>query len=134
MSLDLSSISELQSAEVELLHPVTKAPTGAFVTLAGPEHPARKKVQLATQRKLQARMWKSNFKQPPISDPDEVLEQQTELLAASVLGLRSVIVNGTELSFTPENVRLLLGAKWVREQLLAALDETERFFKDSAAG
>lgn len=36
MALDLAKIERADSARVELVHPVTKAPTGCFLTLAGP--------------------------------------------------------------------------------------------------
>lgn len=36
MALDLASIERADTARVELVHPVTKAPTGCYLTLAGP--------------------------------------------------------------------------------------------------
>lgn len=36
MALDLAAIERAETARVELVHPVTKAPTGCFLTLVGP--------------------------------------------------------------------------------------------------
>ena len=40
--MDLSTIVDTPDAEFEILHPVTRVPTGNFFKLLGPQHPIRK--------------------------------------------------------------------------------------------
>jgi hypothetical protein len=49
--LDINAVHEQPTATIDILHPVTQAPLGAQVTLAGPEHPDRKRIQFARQRR-----------------------------------------------------------------------------------
>ena len=132
MSFDLTSISEQQSAEVELLHPVTGAPLDAVVILAGPEHPARKRLVFDRQRRLRAKFAKSGRLQ--LDDPAAEADEAIELLAACTLGWRGLTDAGKPLDYTPAAAAALYARPelaWMRAQLMAALDDRERFIAAS---
>ncbi len=131
---DLSSVSELPSAEVEILHPVTRAPTGAVVTLMGPEHPERKRVAFDVQRKLRASYAKKG--RFDITDPEEEAAEEIERLASFTLGWKSIGIDGKPLEYS-KAAALDLYARpemaWLVRQLKVALGDQENFIKSSGA-
>ena len=54
VDFDLMSFEDVQSADVRIKAPDTGAPTPLVISLAGPEHPKRRKIQLDRQRRLRA--------------------------------------------------------------------------------
>ena len=51
---DFTAYEDVTSADVRIKNPATGAPTPMAVTIAGPEHPERKRRTFARQRKLRA--------------------------------------------------------------------------------
>lgn len=129
---DLSVITSTDSADIPLVHPVTRAPLGATVTLAGPDHPTRRKLVFNIQRKLRATFArKGKFE---ATDPEEDEAEATERLAQLTLGWSGIKRDGIELPFSIDAARALYtDAKlsWLRTQLLVALDDHENFIKGS---
>ena len=107
----------------------------AWVELAGPEHPKRKAIQFAKQRRMRKvleRTGKIEF-----SDPSDDEAESLDLLVASTLSWSDewVDASGAPLACTAENVRKeysIEGYGWLRAQLLKAMDERERFITSSA--
>lgn len=135
MTFDLSSITEAQVADVQLIHPVTKALLGAVITVASPEHPARKKINFERQRRLRAKFQKAG--KVTFSDPAEDEQDDIEYLAACTLGWRGLSENGNDLAFSAQAAVNLYGKPelaWLRTQVRAALDDMELFIRTSAPG
>lgn len=129
---DIDAVTEQTSADVEVLHPVTRVPTGAVITLAGPEHPDRKKIQFDRQRKLRAKFAKKG--RFDIVDPADEEDDEIEFLVGSTLGWKGFGKEGKPLEFSPAAARDLYGRpemRWLRQQMLAALNDLENFIKSS---
>jgi len=132
-TLDLSTIRELGEADVVIKHPVTGAPTGALVTLAGPEHPKRKQLIFTRTRKLRAKFQKSGKVQ--LDDPEDEEVDGVAYLAACTLGWAGFAENGKEIPFsTQAAVDLYTRIGWLRAQISLALEEKENFIEVSAPG
>ena len=129
---DVKTITEVSEAEVEILHPITGEGLGAFVTLAGPEHPDRKSLEFARQRKVRAEVQRSG--KYDIPEPEDYAEDQTEKLVACTLGWREFARDGQPIDFSKAEARAMFGSAgmtWMRDQLLAALEQRTRFIKTS---
>jgi hypothetical protein len=133
--LDLNDIREAATAEVELVHPRTREPLGATITIAGPEHPARKRMVHDRQRRLRAKFAKTqkfSFADPADEEADEV-----EFLAGCTLGWRGIVKAGVEIAFSAQEAARLYAdpeLAWLRAQVRAGLDDLELFIRTSAPG
>ena len=126
--LDLSTIIDAGSADIALKHPVSGASLGATITVAGPEHPARKAIEFARQRKLRAAIAKSGKLE--VTDPADDELDVIDKLAACTLGWSGITDAGAELPYSRDAAARLYareGLGWLREQVLAGLNERERF-------
>lgn len=125
---DISSISDALDASISLKHPVTGAPLGATITLAGPEHPLRKAIDFGKQRKLRAAIQKSGKLE--LTDPADDELDAIEKLAACTLGWTGMTEGGVPVEFSKVAAAKLYSNEkmgWLRAQLLAAMEERERF-------
>ena len=134
ISFQLTQIADTPSAEVELKDPETGAPMGVFFLLAGPEHELRREQDFARQRKLRAHFSKTGRMQ--LADPAEEEQDNIAALVSATLGWRNVKdVSGAEVPWSSAAATALFNAPevgWMRAQLLAAMNERERFIKRSA--
>ena len=99
------------------------------ITLAGPEHPDRKRRLFARQRRMRAQLAKTG--KLPTSDPEDDDADQVDDLVACTLGWE-----GSVLPYSPDTARKLYGdskRRWLRDQVQAALDERELFMRSSVA-
>lgn len=137
MELDLDSIATVDAAEVELLHPVTGEGTGAFVSLAGPEHPQRKAEVMAMLRRQrvrgaqQAQRFARGAKLD-VPDPEDEERESMEMLARSILGWRGTKRGGELVAFSAQAVKDLLAdpkCAWIVKQLLRAMNNDELFIR-----
>lgn len=125
--MDITSIRSLDRAELEILHPVTGEATGAFITLASPDHPARRRAVADASRRLRA----AGEQQ----DMDLLEELTTESVIGSVLGWRGIRVDGAEVEHTASAARDLLERpelKWLVRQITGQLGRQENFISTSA--
>lgn len=125
---NLQDITDAASAVVELKHPVTGELLGASITLAGPEHPQRKAVEFARQRKLRAAVQKSGRLE--MVDPEEDEQIALDRLVACTLGWSGIADASVVIEYSPAAAARLYGGEgvgWLRAQVYAALDERERF-------
>jgi len=102
--------------------------TPMVITLAGPEHPERKRRQFVRQRKFRAEFAKTG--RMPVTDPAEDYDEETDELVANTLGWE-----GAAVPFTPAAARALYNdpkRQWLRAQVRVALDERDRFTRSSA--
>lgn len=129
---NLKSIEQSASAEVAIKQP-DGTPTGVVFEIAGPEHPERKRIKFAQERKALSRYQKTGKVEMP--DPEEAEASKHENLAAYTLGWRGYSVDGVDVPFSKAAaLELYRDPKmaWLVDQLDAALGDKELFIKRSA--
>lgn len=133
---DLDSIEDLDTAEIELFNPKTRQATGAFITLAGPEHPDRKSQTFQMIRKSRAEMARAAaarrgaIGQP--ADPEDDLRESIEMLASITLGWRGISQGGQPLAFSKAAAMALYTdpkRQWIVRQLMADMNAVDVFTK-----
>lgn len=123
----LDDFEDVLTAEVRIKNPATGAPTPMVVTLAGPEHPDRKRIQFNKSRRLRAELSKTG--KLPVTDPEDDEADETEMLVACTIGW-----TGAEPAFSKQAARAVYvdpKRRWLRDQVLAALNERELFTRAS---
>lgn len=129
---DIATIVEHDANTLQLVHPQTGASLDASIELAGPGHPKRKKVEMARQRQLRARVAKRGRFE--LTDPTEDEEYELDRLVACTLGWQGVCRDGNPIPCTPEEARALYeSAAWLRRQVLAYLDDALSFLESTDA-
>lgn len=131
--LDLDSFEDMLTSDLAIKNPSTGAPTSAVITVLGPEHPARKKIQFDRARRMRAEFSRSG--KLAVRDPVEDIEQQTDYLVGCTLGWSGMTSGGTALAFSADAARALYTnpkRQWLRAQVIAALDEPDRFIHSSS--
>jgi hypothetical protein len=130
---DLDEYEDVELGEVVVKDPMTGNSTGVVFTLAGPEHPARRKLRMAAQRRIQRALEKTG--RIVTRDPEEQEEDETELLVAATLGWKGLASGGKPLPFSREAAHKVYTdpkRRWLRDQIKTALEERERFMQRSA--
>lgn len=130
--VDLATIRSRLQATVELRHPVTGELLGARVTLASPDHPARRQARLDIARAQRGRDDVEGDAALELVD-----EAAVEFLARIVLGWEGIRVDGAPLEYSAAAVRELLRPepmRWLVNQLLNESARTENFIETSAPG
>lgn len=120
---DFTEFEDTTTADVRIKNPTTGAPTPMVVTLAGPEHPDRKRIAFAKQRRMRAGLAKTGKLQ--VGDPEEDEAEELDLLVACTLGWQ-----GAPVDYSAKAVRDLYSdpkRRWLRDQVQAALQERELF-------
>lgn len=128
VTFDPLAFEDVSTGEVRIKDPLTGAPTSMVITLAGPEHPERKRRLHARQRRLRAAMAKTG--KLPMSDPEDDAADQLDELVASTLGWV-----GSAVPYSADAARKLYSdpkRRWLCDQVQAALDERELFTRSSA--
>lgn len=126
---DLAEVQDTFEGEVELFNPKNGAGLGAFITLAGPEHPKRKAKSLNIRRAQRA-AWQA--KAGKGRDVEEDDQDSVEFAVTATLGWRGIRFNGVDYPYTPENARQLYTdpkSQWVLRQVGAALNDLTLFTK-----
>lgn len=124
---DFRGFEDLPSTEITIKDPTTNRPTSMVVELAGVEHPARKRRLFDRQRWARSEVARTG--KPPVLDPLESEEMETDDLVACTLSWR-----GCAVPFTKEAVRSAFTdpkLRWFRDQVKAALDDRELFIRGS---
>lgn len=135
--MDLSAIDygANQTAELELLHPVSNAPlidadtnTPVSITVIGIDSDNYKATADVLQNKRLAKLKNNKGFKITVSE----MESDTiELLSSCITGWKNIaIVPGEALQFNTVNAKkLLLSVKWIKEQLQAFVEERSNFLK-----
>ena len=132
VAFDLDAVVTRATSDYLLLHPVTAAPTGVVITLAGPEHPDRKRLihaALLHHRDEYERTGKVGLA------PDEAEAQAVAMVIGCTLGWSGFTVGGEPLAFSAAACTALFNdprRAWVRDQVKAALDRRDLFIGSSA--
>ena len=145
--LDTAKASDA-GAEIELMHPTKKTPTGIFVSVLGKHSEIfREHIRERTNERLRREaMNKKRGKDDDVTTAEQVEEKAIELLVLCTLGWRSetrndkgeVIANepvivhkGEPLSFNVANAsKLYRNLIWMREQVDAGIGDLENFIKN----
>ena len=130
---NLKSIQQLLSADVPIKDPDGN-PTGVVFTMAGPEHPDRKRITFAEARRQIASYRKTN--RVDVLDPEDAEATKHENLAAYTLGWSGFVDDsGAEVVFSKQAALDLYKDQkmaWLVDQIEAALGEKDLFIKRSA--
>ncbi len=132
-AFDLDAYEDTTTADVTIKDPATGAPSSAVITLAGPEHPSRKKIDFDRQRRMRAVLQKTGKLQ--LQDPEEDEADEVDMLVACTLGWSGMNIGGKPLEFSTQASRDLYSdpkRRWLRAQVVTALGEREAFIKRSA--
>lgn len=140
-SLGIEHIKNVFSADFEVVHPLEKDEagkplgTGLFITLAGPEHPARKAISLNFMRAVRAAMSKKaaagERAMPDMKDPEVDAAEQLENLAQCTLNWYRKDHRPCA-PFSPEAVRRLYKnpeQQWLVEQVMTRFNSAALFIK-----
>lgn len=133
-TFDLDTFEDISAGDYTVKHPETNQPTPIVVTLAGPEHPNRKKIAFAHQRRLRKVLQQTGKLQ--LADPEEEEADEVDMLVACTLGWKGISIGGKPLAHSAEAARQIYSdpkRRWLRDQLKAALNEREHFIKRSEA-
>jgi len=134
--LNVFAYKDVPTADVRLRDPETGRPTDTVVTLAGPEHPTRKRIMFDRQRRMRSQLMRNGGKLQ-LQDPEEDDADETDLLVACIMGWEHMPAGDDptiELPFSPQAARDMVNdpeRRWLRDQLKTALDERERFIRRS---
>lgn len=129
--LDLASIEDVESAEVQLKR--NGQPLPIYVTIAGPEHPKRKRFAFEKQRRIRKQLAKTG--KVEFGDPADDEAEENDLLADCVLDWRGVVFKGEPVVCDRLNVLRFLQDKkraWFRKAIKEAFDDAEAFTRVSA--
>lgn len=127
-AFDLDAFEDVTSATVRIKDPTTGSPTAMLVTLAGPEHPDRKRMAFARQRRMRAELSKTG--RVPVTPPEDDEADELDMLVACTLGW-----TGASVEYSPAHARKLYSdpkKRWLREQVAGALQERELFTRACA--
>jgi hypothetical protein len=130
---DIADYEDVASSDVIIKHPATGAPTQLVITIAGPEHPDRKRQAFDRARKMRAQLQKTGKVQ--LGDPVDDEADMTDQLVAFTLGWSGMVRAGQPVPYGADVARQLYTdgkLRWLRDQVVAALDEREAFIKRSA--
>lgn len=129
----IRSIKDAATGRVEIKDPETQKGLGIFFTLAGPEHPARKKIDYDRQRAIRAKFQQTQ--RVELTDPEEDEESARDTLAASILGWEGWDEDGVPVQYSPAEASAIAhddDRGWLRAQLQQAMNDRARFITRSA--
>lgn len=128
---DVSSIRTVQVATIALRHPVTGEAIGATVDLAGPEHPKRKAIQLAAERRARA----DRARGVQVDDgPEDRRLETARMLAGYTLGWSGIAEGGQPVPFSEEAALKLYSdpaLSWLVDQVVEAFATRANFIESS---
>lgn len=131
---NLKSIKQVFSAEIQIKDP-NGEPLGVTFEMAGPEHPERKRITFAQNRKFLKEYQKSGGK-PVVQEPEDLEAQKLDNLAAFTLGWKGLLdENGLEIPFSKQTALDMYRdpeMAWLVDQLDTKLSDKELFIKRSA--
>lgn len=119
-----------QSIRVEIKHPATKAGTGQYIWIFGNDHPKVKayvddKVDADLARTAERRQRGKLVEAPTVQ---KGVNRTVELLCVATDRWENVLFKGVpNADFTVANARELYAFDWLRDQLLEAMGDYERF-------
>lgn len=127
---ELNTIADAETFVVKLRHPVTGAPLGASITVAGPTHPERRRWTLERARRVRRELERDGrFR---AGDPEDDEAEQLDRLVVCTVAIEGFSEGGAPIELTPANVRRIYAQAWIRDQVLEDLDKRANFVRSSA--
>lgn len=129
----IDDFSDVTTTEYTLKNPKTGQPTDIVLTLAGPEHPLRKKRQFERIRRMRKEMQRVG--KLTLADPAEEEQDEAEFLADCILGWNKMPRKGGDLPYSKEAAQQLMNdseRRWLRDQVKSAVEEREAFIASCA--
>lgn len=127
---DVSTIQELKSATLKLVHPETGALIGAEIELAGANHPSRKACEFNRARTLRAKVVKKGRLE--LTDPQDDADYDVDRLVACTLSWSGFARDGKAIECTPGEVRAIYeDTAWIRAQANEFLGDAESFLQST---
>jgi hypothetical protein len=135
-AFDLADYDTTQGAEqgytLTIADLKTGAPTSMKITVLGADCDAYRERQRLFQR---ARVDRMNKARRMTVTPEEIEAEAIELLVEVTTGWSGFKLNGADLPFTRDNVRLVYKRYgWIREQVDQAVGDRANFLPKSASG
>jgi hypothetical protein len=135
-SLNTSKGSD-EGAEIELVHPVTGAPLGVFITVLGKHSEVfREAIRERTNANVRKRaLAERRGKEPELPTAERMEADATELLILCTVSWRTgdkptITFEGRELEFNVPNAKLIYEQLiWLRTQVDEAIGSLELFIK-----
>ena len=133
-TLDLNALdfesSAAAGARLDLHHPTTNAPTGAWLQLLGVDSDAYRAALRATQR---ARLKQASRNKRIVLTPEELEAEALNLLVIATTGWGGFVQGGQPLDFSAEAARALYARhNWIREQAEEFVNDRANFLPKSA--
>jgi hypothetical protein len=132
----LGTIKTAETAEIELVDPVTNQPLGWFVVIAGPNHPLHQAKMIERQRRTLLAATLEGKEKAMERSFDEAANVRIEMAVSCVIGWRGLIDDKEkEIPCSPERVRAVLlnvDNAWVIDQISDVLHDKTRFIRRSA--
>ena len=128
-SLDLAAAAD-KGFELELLHPVTKAPLNTFISLVGKDSAVfRDHVRRTANDRLRKQaMGQRRGKEVEVPTIEKIEADAIELLAACTTGWRNLEYKGVALQFSAVNAKVIYtDLSWIRDQVDEAIGDIENF-------
>ena len=132
-ALDLDDLLQSDTAVLVVRHPLTGAPSGTSIIIAGPEHVTRKALVFARMRAARKDFEKNGA--ITITDPVDDEADETDLLARCTLGWTNMQAGGVPIEHSVDAARQLYAdprRRWLRNQVKVGLDQLELFIAGSA--
>lgn len=111
--------------ELELKHPTTGKGVKAYITVSGEEGTAYRKYMEAVVDAQIAENYEGSKAKPTTLAKE--IARAVEKCVACTIGWREIAWEGAELPFTPENARMLYQHKFIRGQVLEAIENAQNF-------
>lgn len=132
MSFDLNSLKPVMAddgAVLNIIHPETEEVIdGMTITLLGQDSKVYRKLQMAKQQAALNRMAKG--KKAIDLDAEKLSEDSIDDLVKVTTGWAGFALDGKELEFTPENVRMVYTDwAWIKEQVQEFVGNRANFFR-----
>jgi hypothetical protein len=129
----IDDFTDVTTTEYVLKNPKTGQPTDIVLTLAGPEHPLRKKRQFERIRRMRKEMQRVG--KLTLADPAEEEQDEGEFLADCILGWNKMPTKSGDVAYSKEAATKLMGdseRRWLRDQVKQAAEEREAFIASCA--
>lgn len=136
---DLADLKAANTAELAIIHPVTKLATTWVWTFAGPGHPVTRALSERLGKKDRAEAFqreKAMFtgRDPKEKSNNEVIAENALRFGGRVLGWTPIVMNGQELAYSQQKAIEILADPdygWLYTQVFNFLRDDETFLKSS---
>jgi len=129
----IDDFNDVITCELVLKNPKTGQPTDIVLTLAGPEHPLRKKRQFERIRRMRKEMQRVG--KLTLADPAEEEQDEGEFLADCILGWNKMPTRNGDVAYSKGAALNLMNdseRRWLRDQVKSGVEEREAFIASCA--